>query len=142
MDDVLARVSTDLARMWSDLAGRLTGPMTFRLILQPAMASFYAVRDGIDDAKNGRLAYFWSILTHPSQGSRLLAEGWHAVVRIIGLGVLMDAVYQLMVFRRIYPFELVIVVLTLAFVPYLLVRGPANRIASRWTHPRRKAAAR
>jgi hypothetical protein len=27
-----------LTRFWNDLVGRLTGPMTFRLILQPVMA--------------------------------------------------------------------------------------------------------
>lgn len=41
----------------------------------------------------------------------------------------MDFIYQLIVFRRIYPVELVIVVLILAFVPYLLIRDPANRFA-------------
>ena len=50
-------------RFWTDLIGRLTGPMTFRLILQPAMASLLAVRDGIKDAKAGRPAYFWAIFT-------------------------------------------------------------------------------
>jgi hypothetical protein len=37
--------------------------------------------------------------------------------------------YQLIVFRWIHPVELVVVVLLLAFVPYLLIRGPVNRLA-------------
>jgi hypothetical protein len=32
----------------------------------------------------------------------------------------------------IYPFELVVIVLALAFVPYVIVRGPINRIARAW----------
>ena len=34
-----------------------------------------------------------------------------------------------MVFRWIYPFETLLVAFLLACVPYLLIRGPVNRIA-------------
>jgi hypothetical protein len=126
------------SRFVSDLIARLSGPMTFRLLLQPMMAALYAIRDGIEDAREDRPAYFWSILTNPDDRSRLLSEGWTSVLRIIILGVLMDAVYQLVVFRSIHPLELVVVVLILAFVPYLLLRGPVNRIAQHFIHtPRR-----
>jgi hypothetical protein len=43
-----------LTRFWTDLVGRLTGPMTFRLILQPLMAILIAVRDGVKDAREDR----------------------------------------------------------------------------------------
>ncbi len=119
----------DLVRVWSDLAGRLTGPLALRLVLQPAMAALYAIRDGMKDARAGRPAYFWSILADASDGARLLREGLQAVLRVILLGAVMDGMYQIIVFRRIYPLELVIVVLSLAFMPYLLLRGPVNRLA-------------
>ena len=51
---------------------------------------------------------------------------------MIVLGVVMDAIYQLIVVRWIYPLELIVVALTLAFVPYLLLRGPINRLAKPW----------
>ena len=35
-----------LSRFWGDLMGRVGGPMTFRLILQPIMAAIFAVRGG------------------------------------------------------------------------------------------------
>jgi hypothetical protein len=131
MDDLLAR-------FWSDLVGRLTGPMIFRLILQPIMAMLYAVRDGLKDAREGRPAYFWSILKHPTERGSLLKEGWKAVLRVFTLGVVMDAIYQLIVFRWIHPLELIVVALLLAFVPYVLMRGPANRIACHWKRSRLK----
>jgi hypothetical protein len=134
MDDLLVRI-------WSDLSGRLTGPLTFRLILQPSMAALHALRDGVRDARDDRPAYFWTIATHPADGARLLVEGWHAVLRVVLLGTVMDVVYQLMVFGRIYPLEVVLVVLSLAFVPYLLLRGPFNRIARRWVAPRKERGA-
>jgi hypothetical protein len=122
MDDVLARFS-------SDLFGRLDGPLSFRFVLQPLMAMIYAARDGMVDARHGRPPYFWSFLTRPGERWSLLREGEHAVARVIALGIVMDAIYQLMVFRWIYPVELIVTVLVLAFVPYMLLRGPISRIA-------------
>jgi hypothetical protein len=48
----------------------------------------------------------------------------------------MDAIYQWMVIRWVYLGELLFVVLILAFVPYLLLRGPINRIARHWAASR------
>src|SRR6187399_738132 len=100
-----------LVRFWTDLVGRLSGPMTFRLILQPTMAAIYAIRDGVKDARGSRPAYFWTIFTHPEERRRMLEDGWKAVARVIGLGVVMDAIYQLIVVKWIYPIELIVVVL-------------------------------
>ena len=118
-----------LGRMASNLIGRLHGPFSFRFVLQPVAAALYAVHDGLADAREGRPAYFWSILTGPQGRYALLREGWHRVTRVIVLGVVMDVLYQLIVFKAIYPGELIVVVLTLACAPYLLMRGPINRIA-------------
>ena len=129
MDDILTR-------FWNDLVGRLTGPMTFRLILQPVMATLFATLDGIKDARAGRPPYFWTIFTHPDERARLVNEGAARVRRVLVLGVVMDMIYQLMVSHGIYLFELVTVVLVLAFLPYLLLRGPINRLARRWVADR------
>jgi hypothetical protein len=121
-----------LTQMWSDLAARVHGPFAFRLVLQPLMGLIYAARDGIVDARQGRPPYFWTIFTRRSERWDLLREGGKAVARVIGLAAAMDIVYQLLVFHRIHPLELVVVVMTLAFVPYVLARGPINRIARAW----------
>jgi hypothetical protein len=41
----------------------------------------------------------------------------------------MDLIYQVVVLRRFYPLEALIVAFVLAFLPYILLRGPVNRIA-------------
>ena len=46
--------------------------------------------------------------------------------------IIMDAIYQWIVQKWIYPGELIIVAIVLALVPYLLIRGPVNRIARRF----------
>jgi hypothetical protein len=61
----------------------------------------------------------------------------NATARIILLGLVMDAIYQGIVLRRFYPGEAVIVALLFAFVPYVIMRGPAARIARRWGAQRR-----
>jgi hypothetical protein len=43
----------------------------------------------------------------------------------------MDAIYQVRVLGTFYPGEAAIVALLLAFLPYLLIRGLASRIARR-----------
>jgi hypothetical protein len=127
-----------LTRFWTDLVGRLTGPMTFRLILQPLMAILIAVRDGVKDAREDRPPYFWAIFTHPGRWERL-KEGRRAVARVTLLGIILDTSYQIMVFRAFRPLELVVVVLLLTFVPYLVWRGPVNRIARHWMQLKRAA---
>jgi hypothetical protein len=44
----------------------------------------------------------------------------------------MDVVYQIIVLKTFYPVEALIIAFLLAFVPYLLIRGPVARIARRW----------
>jgi len=121
-----------LTRMWQDLVGRIHGPFSFRFVLQPLMALIYATRDGIVDARQHRPPYFWRVLFTPGSRTDLLHEGWKAVGRVIAIGALIDVVYQFMTFGRIYPFEAATIVLALAFVPYVILRGPVNRIGRAW----------
>lgn len=120
-----------LMRMLLNVTDRVGGPMTFRIILQPTMALLLAFRAGLKDAQQGRPPYFWTILTDPSQRADLLREGWKAVARVFFLAVIMDVIYQLIVFRWVYPLESILVAILLAVVPYLLIRGPVNRIVRR-----------
>ena len=119
-------------RIWHDLMERPDAPMRFRFILQPLMATIVAIRDGLKDARTGRSPYFWTMLGTPRERTRRLDEGLNATARIILLGLVMDAIYQSIVLRRFYPAEAVIVALLFAFVPYVIMRGPAARIARRW----------
>jgi hypothetical protein len=122
-------VEDAFARLWENLGGRVGGPLTFRLILQPLMAAALAVRAGLADANTGRPAYFWTILTNRADRRQLLREGWKAVAAVFAVAAIIDVVYQVIVFRWIYPVEAFLVAFLLACVPYLLIRGPVNRIA-------------
>jgi hypothetical protein len=120
-----------IARGWEGLMARIGGPMTFRLILQPLMATLLAVRAGLKDAREGRPPYFWTLVTDSAQRLDLLREGWRSIARVFILAVVMDLIYEWLVGRRFYPLETLIVAIVLAVLPYLLLRGPVNRFARR-----------
>ena len=119
-------------RVTEDMIARVTGPMKFRLLLQPAMATFFAIRDGLKDAREGKPAYFWALFTDKGERESMLENGWKGVGKVFILAVVLDLVYQLIEHRwTVYPGEAILVAIILAIIPYLLFRGPINRIARR-----------
>jgi hypothetical protein len=124
-----------LGRLWTDILDRPGGPMTFRFILQPAMAIIAALRDGFHDARLGRRPYVWALIhgVRDSGGrSGRLWEGIVSTARILILGVVMDIIYQWKVLDTFYPGQSAVIAILLAFIPYLLLRGPFERIAHFW----------
>lgn len=124
MEDLFTRVATDLAN-------RVSGPMSLRLLLQPAMATIFAILAGLKDAKAGKPAYFWALASDPEHRADMLRDGWKSVGKVFVLAILLDVIYQYIAQRFVYPGEAVLVAVILAIVPYLLFRGPINRLASR-----------
>jgi hypothetical protein len=118
----------DWQRIVQDLVARLDGPLHFRFIVQPLMATIFAVIDGVKDAKAGKPAYFWALLSTPEYRKDLVKEGWKSVGKIFILAIILDVVYQLKVHSTVYPGEMLIVAFALAIAPYLVLRGPINRI--------------
>lgn len=114
-------------RIGSQLLDRVSGPMKFRLVLQPCMAAFFAIRSGLADAKAGRSPYFWTILSDPKQRDYLLKDGWKSVGKVFILAIVLDVVYQIIELRFVYPGEAIIVAFILAILPYLLLRGLVTR---------------
>jgi hypothetical protein len=117
------------SRIFEDLVGRVSGPMKFRLIFQPVMAAIFAIRSGLRDAKEEKPAYLWAMFTNPDSWVDMMRDGWKSLGRVFILAILLDAIYQFIVFRWFYPLEALLVAAILALIPYLLIRGPVNRIA-------------
>ncbi len=127
-------------RIAENMVSRVTGPMKFRLVLQPLMATFFAVRDGLKDAKAGQPPYFWSLIYSPHERERMMKEGWRSVGKIFILALVLDAIYQIIEIRFVYPGEALIVAFVLALVPYLVLRGIVDRIATRMARRKTPAA--
>jgi hypothetical protein len=121
-------------RVIENLFARLDGPFHFRLIVQPLMATLFAVIDGIKDAKMGNPPYFWTVVFNPQHRKELLKLGWKRVSKIFIVAVVLDVIYQLKVNHWIYPGETLMVAIVLAIVPYFLVRGPINRLVQLWRY--------
>jgi hypothetical protein len=131
-----------IRRLCLDLVERPDKPMAFRFILQPGMAAIVGIRDGLRDARALRLPFFRAIVSRPQERAGRLRDGLNATARIILLGLLVDLIYQLLVLKRFYPTEAVVVALFVGFIPYVIIRGLATRIANRWfgNTPLRKIA--
>ena len=128
MDQMWERVGTQLL-------ARVSGPMKFRLVLQPCMAAFFAIRAGLADARADKPPYFWGLLSDHGQRVEMLKDGWKSVGRVFILALVLDAVYQIIVIHFLYPGEMIIVAIILAIVPYLILRGLVTRIARKTKQP-------
>ena len=93
------------------------------------LALIFAAIDGLRDARAGKPAYLWAVVGSPEHRRELLKDGWKHFGKIFILAIVLDVVYQLKVHKTVYPGEVLLTALVLAFLPYLIVRGPVNRIA-------------
>jgi hypothetical protein len=105
--------------------------MSFRFLLQPLTACFFAFRDGRKDAHNGEPPYLWAIFTDRVNRGELIRSGLKSVGKIIVLALILDGIYQFRVLNFFYPGEALAVAFVLAIVPYFVLRGIVNRLTPR-----------
>jgi len=122
-------------RVGEQLMARVSGPMHFRLVLQPVMAAVLAVIAGLKDARTGKPPYFWSLLYDPAHRKEMVRDGWKSVGRVFILALILDAIYQGIVLHFFYLGEAIIVAIVLAIVPYLILRGIVTRLARKRLAP-------
>jgi len=117
-----------LTNFLTDLIGRFDGPMHLRLYLQPLIATAFAIRDGRKDAHEGRPAYGWALLTDAEHRRYLVKDGWKGISKVFIVAYILDVVYQFVAFGGLRPMQALFTAILLAIVPYVLLRGPANRL--------------
>ncbi len=121
-----------LQRGWQNMLARPNQSLALRFLLQPAVSTTLAIRDGIRDARTGRSPYFWTMVSDPAQRSAHLREGIAAIGKIFLIAIALDVVYQILELKAFHPGEGLVVAILLAFIPYLALRGPVARLARRW----------
>jgi hypothetical protein len=118
-------------RSFCQLLDRSSGPLHFRLILQPMVATIIAIRAGLRDARAHQPPFLWTVLSEPTQRRVLIHRGWKDVSIVFVVAFVLDSIYQVLLFRWLHPLQALIVAFVLAIVPYVVIRGPVTRIASR-----------
>ena len=113
---------------FADLPKRLTGPGRFRFVLQPAVAILLGIRDGLLDARAGRLPYLSNVLFHRGQRRELLLSGFDTIVNLLLMGILLDAIAQWLILGASYPGAAIVIGPVLITIPYVLARALANRV--------------
>jgi hypothetical protein len=114
-----------------DIPRRLTGPGRFRFLMQPAVAILLGIRGGLADRRAGRPPYLFGLLFHPEHRRELLRSGFQAVVNLLLMGILLDAVFQWVILGVSYPGAALVVGPVLIATPYAVARALANRVAGR-----------
>lgn len=117
-------------RIAGNLTGRVYGPMSFRFVVQPVVAAIIGIRSGLRDARAGKPPYFWTLLTSAGRGG-MVRDGWKSVGKVFIVALVLDVAYQLIASDFVYSGEALIVGFVLTIVPYLILRGLANRLAAR-----------
>jgi hypothetical protein len=110
------------------LVARIEGPMNFRLILQPLVALFFAFRDGLRDAQERKSPYFWALFSEPDHRRDMLGSGWQSIGKVFVIAIVLDFIFQYTVFHDFRPIGALLAGIILAVIPYLLLRGPVNRV--------------
>ena len=103
--------------------------MTFRLVLQPLMASIIGFRAGRRDAREGRDPFLTQFIRNPEGRGALMLEAFRDIVKVIIVAIAIDLIYQIIVTRWFYPLEAVMVAIAVAILPYGIVRGLTNRLS-------------
>ena len=113
-----------------ELPQRFTGPGRFRFILQPFIAILIGLRGGLADARAGRPAYLYGLLLDGENRRDLIRSGWVAVRDLIAMGIVLDAVAQLLIYRQVHPVAALVVGPFMIGLPYAVVRALTNRVAA------------
>jgi len=113
---------------WEGIVARLDGPFHFRIIVQPSVASILAIIGGIKDAKLGKPPYFWALIVDHGHRIELIKEGWKSIFKVFILAMVLEGAYQLKIGHLDYRGYVFVAAFVFAVVPYLILRGPINRI--------------
>ncbi|MCJ7440138.1 MAG: hypothetical protein MUO25_00965 [Thermoanaerobaculaceae bacterium] len=108
-----------------------TGPGRFRFILQPVFAILLGVRGGLADAKAGNPPYLLGLLLGAGRRRELLRSGLATVSTLLAMGIILDVVFQLVIYKAVHPGAALVVGPILICVPYALSRALTTRITPR-----------
>jgi hypothetical protein len=112
-----------------DIPERLSGPGRFRFVLQPLLAIILGIRSGLTDAGAGRPPFLSGMIFHRKLRSELIKSAFTTLINLLLMGILMDSIFQWVIFGTSYPGAALVVGPLLTLVPYIITRALTNRFA-------------
>jgi hypothetical protein len=112
-----------------ELPQRFTGPGHFRFILQPTFAILLGLRAGLADAKAGNPPYVFGLLFDAEHRGELLRSGLNTIGTLLATGIILDVVFQLVIYGEVHPGAAVVVGPILICIPYATSRALTTRLA-------------
>jgi hypothetical protein len=111
-----------------ELPQRFTGPGRLRFILQPMIAIVLGIRGGLADTKAGNPPYLFGLLFGAGRRRELLRSGVAAIRNLVAMGIIMDIVFQLVLYRSVHPGAAVVIGPILICFPYAVSRALTTRV--------------
>lgn len=63
------------------------------------------MRAGLRDAREERPAFLWTVLTDKNSRREFLRSGWRDISKIFVIAMILDAIYQAIVFHRFFVIQ-------------------------------------
>jgi hypothetical protein len=115
-----------------ELPQRFTGPGRLRFILQPMFAILLGVRGGLADSRAGARPFLLGLLLDTGRRRELLQNGAAAIGTLLAMGIILDVVFQLVLYREVHPGAALLIGPILICFPYALSRALTTLLGRFW----------
>jgi hypothetical protein len=112
-----------------ELPQRFTGPGRLRFIFQPLLAILLGIRGGRADARAGNPPFLSGVLFDAGRRKALLRSAAAAITTLLAMGIILDIVFQFVLYHEAHPGAALVVGPILICLPYGLSRALTNRLA-------------
>jgi len=126
------RVYLFSSQFLEELPQRFARSGRLRFILQPLLAILLGVRGGIADTKAGNPPYLFGLLFTSGQRRNLLRSAGEAIGILLAMGIILDVVFQMVLYREVHPGAALLIGPILICTPYALSRALTNRLVRRF----------
>jgi hypothetical protein len=120
-----------------DLPARFTGRGRLRFLLQPTVAIVLGARGGVADSRAGNPPYLLGLLVLGERRADLARSGWAVIRNLLAVGIVLDLLFQILLYRSVHPGAALVVGPIFIAGPYALSRALSNRLVT-WSKRSRR----
>ena len=91
------------------------------------VAIVLGIRGGLADASAGNPPYLFGLFFHAGRRQELFGSGLAAIRNLLAMGIIMDIVFQLVLYRSVHPGAAIAIGPILICAPYAISRALTNR---------------